>query len=245
MLRVVRGPPHRLVRSFSAAVDGAYTHLLALRVADGLLHPRMRAIQNEIIQREPSLAPSAMPGRRNHLTLFPLRLPTSDDIEAATVALYTCAPLVRRMYPTQPPHVALEGVGTFGEKVLYAALGERQVAGATGSLGGLVSAISHEFAERGLISSEIQQREWVPHLTLFKTLRGWGRLSKNRSALSPDAYSDILVSGLPDHPLISLDLCGKVGQSRITSFLKVEASVHLSEQMPRRPYARQTRNSRR
>ena len=189
---------------------GRPTHFIALPLPDPQLHDAVKRVQTAIVAGEKRARGCEVPPCKSHLTVFVLDCSAKGAIERALGAFAACDSLVQ---PLPPPRIRLNGLGSFGSNVIYAAA---EPSTALDRIAVLVDGVRRVFDEHGLAPPPAQASSWTPHLTLLKTSRVKSRVAKGRPPpkLPPTAYADVLAEDrdFGMHLIPRLELCAMSGQ---------------------------------
>ena len=209
------------------------THFLALRLGDPRLHERVRQLQAQVVAREPTLEPCAVPAERSHLTVLVFHAADDADVQRARDALRDCAPLAQRAFGQAPPALSFSGLGSFGQNVLFARVGPANAD--LEALSRFVEAVRQLYEHRELIPpSPGEGPAWVPHVTLLKTSRASSPKKRRRGGgagrlrIRPESYEG-LCADLGSHALPSLELCAMRGGGADSGYYPVLAELPLGQ----------------
>mmetsp|Transcript_32324 Transcript_32324/g.103075 ORF Transcript_32324/g.103075 Transcript_32324/m.103075 type:complete len:232 (+) Transcript_32324:14-709(+) len=169
------------------------THFVAVRIDDGEIQRRVRAIQGRLVARDRSLGRCLVSPTRLHVTLGLLRLGSADDVERARAIVPAAAARAARTI-----RCGLPGLDAFGSSVLFARLQD------DGALAALASHVGDEIAKAGFADV---QPSFRAHATIAKTSKATRRIR-----IDLDAFADLRDSPLGTVDVTHLELLAMRGE---------------------------------
>lgn len=155
-----------------------FTHFVGVRLDSPALWREVEAIQAAICERDGPRSPlrqCCYPVTKLHFTLCMLQLDDDDAVRAAARVLDAW---FERLEPL--PRVGLDGLGAFGERVLFLQPDERSRAGV---LGPMAATLAEDLQAAGLIEDI---RPFDPHATIMKT-----SMTRKRAAIDRALWEDL------------------------------------------------------
>ncbi|KAG6925891.1 leukocyte receptor cluster (LRC) member 9 [Chelydra serpentina] len=187
------------------------THFVAVRITSPELRGSVARLQEALTRADPGLAEFCAPLPTLHLTLCLLRLAGAGEVQAAVTALRELQAEHRRLLPPAP-FLRFRGLGTFRDRVLYAAPAPGP------EPAGLAHALERGFACKGLTVVPLPAHACF-HLTVAKIPAG----GEPRLSRPPEPPGEELGTQAVE----SLCLCQVGGGRRTDGFYSTLAELDL------------------
>jgi 2'-5' RNA ligase len=172
-------------------------HFVSLQITNSEIKSNIAEVQKHILSRQPELSQAITPLATLHVSLMVIRLEGKEDhLNSIQKAMANCVSMAVKDALT-PITISFEGLGNFGDSVLFAKVADGRARQQLKALAGVVRGC---FTECGLPSTDVG-REFEPHLTVMKIIR------RGTQRIDPTSYASFITKPMGEQPITSLQLC--------------------------------------